>query len=290
LLAAGGSAELRERAGLVRDDLEMVLRLEESRFAGPALGAEDGFDPAAVEAALARAFREYGIDLEALEPAEAAERINARPVRHELAAAVDHWIKLRASMPQAAARVNDELRTRLVAVAQAVDPDEWRNHVRAALAREGVEELRTLSASPRVGELPVYTLSLLGNALDAVGAGREAVHVLRQAQQKYPDDAEINFQLGWALDHRQDAGAKPEPDEVIRFYTVARALRPRNVAIQRFLGEALARQGRLDEAAAVFRKAVELNPDQGRHHDDGRQGKVVDAAGAVESAKRGSTP
>jgi tetratricopeptide (TPR) repeat protein len=109
-------------------------------------------------------------------------------------------------------------------------------------------------------------LSLLGNALDAAGASAEAVHVLRQAQQRYPDDGEINFQLAWALDHRPGPPTDQQAEEVVRFYTVARALRPRNVPFHQVLGSALCRRNQLDEAVAVFRRTVALSPDEVLHH------------------------
>src|SRR6516162_884697 len=107
----------------------MVLRLEETRFPDAAGGAEDGFDRAPTEAKIAGAFREYGIDLESLEPDEAAERIRARPIRHQLVMALDHWIKIRASAPERGLQAADPLLKRLIAVARDADPDEWRNQV-----------------------------------------------------------------------------------------------------------------------------------------------------------------
>jgi serine/threonine protein kinase/tetratricopeptide (TPR) repeat protein len=267
LLAGGGGDELRRRADELRGDLEMVLKLVETRFPDAAGGAEESFlDQAGAEAKIARAFREYGIDIEALDPAEAADRVRGRPIRQQLTLALDHWIKIRTSMPEGNRKANEALRERLLAVVRAADPDVWRNQVRDALARHDLEALRKLAASPRIAELPVHTLSLLGNALEGAGANQESVPVLRVAQQKYPDDAEINFQLGWALDHRPGPPADQDTAEVVRFYTVARALRPRNVALNLYLGHALCKHGKPGEAAAAYRRAVELNPDEVLHY------------------------
>jgi serine/threonine-protein kinase len=266
LLAGGGGDELRRRVQELRNDLEMVLRLEETRLSHAAGGAEDGFERAPTEAKIARAFREYGIDLESLEPEEAAERVRARPIRHQLAMALDHWVKIRATTPQRDHKAGDPLRKRLIAVARAADPDEWRNQVRDALARGEIEALRKLAASPKVGELPVDTLSLLANALEGAGATDEAVHVLRQALAKHPDDSEINFQLAWSLDHRAGPPKEQEAAEVIRFYTVTLALRPRDVAIHRILGQVLCKHNKWDEGITVYRRAIELNPDEAWSH------------------------
>src|SRR5262249_23472095 len=76
----------------------------------------------------------------------------------------------------------------------------------------------------------------------------------------------INFQLAWSLDHgRHPPPVETTKDEVIRFYTVARALRPRNVPVHTVLGHALCNRGRWGEAIAVYHKAIELNPNQVAH-------------------------
>ena len=48
---------------------------------------DDHFDTSPADARYARAFREYGIDVENLEASEAGEWIRARPISRELAAA-----------------------------------------------------------------------------------------------------------------------------------------------------------------------------------------------------------
>jgi tetratricopeptide (TPR) repeat protein len=83
--------------------------------------------------------------------------------------------------------------------------------------------------------------------------------VLRVAQRKYPDDFWINFQLAWSFEY----AAPPKKDlaEAVRFYSVALALRPRNVPTHLFLGRALRNDGKLDEALGVYRRAIVLAPD-----------------------------
>jgi tetratricopeptide (TPR) repeat protein len=253
LLAEDSSDELRGRVRELRKDLEMVLRLEGKWLPRTVPGKEDPSDNVPAEAAYAQAFRDYGIDVESLEPTEAAQRVRARAIRFELTVALDHWANLFPKLPPGTGKGDDTRRKRLFAVARAADPDEWRNQVRDALEQRNAQALHDLAASPRIGELPLRTLSLLGGAL----LGEDSVRVLRQAQQKYPDDFGINFQLGWSL----DGGPKATLDEVVRFWTVARALRPRNIPVHMWLGQKLVEQGKLDEAIAVYRKAVELSPD-----------------------------
>src|SRR5262249_58235465 len=135
----------------------------------------------------ARAFREFGIDVETLEPEEAATRIRARTIRVELALALDQWADRRKKVQGADAPGW----RRLVGLARAADPDALRNRVRDALASRDAPALAEIAAGAEVIDLPAATLSLLVQALDA--ATGEAV--LRQAQRKYPNDFWLNFQL-----------------------------------------------------------------------------------------------
>src|SRR5262249_610937 len=140
-----------------------------------------------------------------------------------------------------------------VAVARAADDDEWRNQVRDALVQGQSETLKQLAASPRIDVHPLQTLSLLGEALQDADA---SVAVLQQAQRKYPHDFWINFQLAWSLERMQP----PRVEESIRYYSVAKALRPRNAPVHLFLGNMLRQGGRLDDAIIEYRKALELQP------------------------------
>jgi serine/threonine protein kinase/tetratricopeptide (TPR) repeat protein len=250
LLADGGSDELRRRVHELREDLRMVLRLEEIRLPRAAGGVEGAYDNAWADASYAQAFRDYGIDVESLEPAEAARRIGDRTIRLELTVALDHWANKRAKIPEGARDAGRRDWKRLLAVSRVADPDPWRNHLRDALEQRDARALTELAASPKIGDLPLQTLSLLAEHLSA----EPAVAVLRLARQQYPDDFWINFQLAWSLDH----GPRPPADEVIRFYTVAQALRPRNLPVHMFLGHKLRASGRLDEALLVYRRAAEL--------------------------------
>src|SRR5262249_54952380 len=91
LLAEDSSEELRGRGRALRKDLEMVLRLVGIRRRREAPGKEDSDGNVAAVAAYAQAFREYGIDVMALDPLEAARRIRAQAIRHELTMALDSW-------------------------------------------------------------------------------------------------------------------------------------------------------------------------------------------------------
>jgi serine/threonine protein kinase/Tfp pilus assembly protein PilF len=253
ILAAGGSEELRRRVRELRNDVEMVLLLEEIWMPRWMHSWGDRYHRRlAVD--YATAFREYGIDVEALEPSAAAARIRARKIRLELALALDSWARLQFIVANPRA---DATARRLLAVARAADPDEWRNRMRTALEQRDSQALNKLAASAEFGNLPGHTLSLLvsSNSLDS---GR-AESLLRQAQQAHPDDFHINFQLAWTLAY--DPRPHPPLDEAIRFYTAALALRPRNAPTWYWLADVLRARGRVDEQITCDRQAIALDPD-----------------------------
>jgi Flp pilus assembly protein TadD len=67
-----------------------------------------------------------------------------------------------------------------------------------------------------------------------------AITLLKRAQRAYPDDFWINYDLAGSL---MGAG---RPDEAVRFYSAAVAIRPRSELAGRRLREALRTAGRPD--------------------------------------------
>src|SRR5262249_3733972 len=234
-VAAGGSEALRARVRETRKDLEMVLRLEQIRMSGPRRG-RTGEDEAFRDAAYARAFRDFGIDMDAVKIGEAAERIRARSVWLELTAALDVWADNR----RVSRKAEDTSWRRLFAIARVADPDPWRNQVRTALEQGDQKTLNQLATSAIVRELPVQSPRLLVYRGHVDFALEKSM--LRQAQREHPDNYELNFQLAW--------GSGPE--EAIRFYSAALAAHPKNAKVRFFLGYALWCRGKRDEALAEF--------------------------------------
>jgi tetratricopeptide (TPR) repeat protein len=152
---------------------------------------------------------------------------------------------------------------RLVALARAVDRDPWRTALRSldytAIGKER-QKLLDLADTAKVSELPPASAQLLGRALRAVGEQDQAEAVLRDAQRLHPGDVWLNYELADLLQDRPALHG----DEIIRFYTAARASRPE---IGHALGHALKNYGRKDEALAVFMELTRLRPDNPRHHN-----------------------
>jgi serine/threonine-protein kinase len=249
-----GSPELTEQVqGLLaaldeeQADRQMVHRLREA-IVGTTLKKERADDGRLVRA-YEEAFRLYGIPVQQISVAEAAERLRARSIRGELAAALDYWADLKREAGE---------RKHLQELAVAVDDDRRRNEIRRALARKDVKALKRLSSPDHAAALPAVTVALLARALAGQRAFTEAEVLLQQARQKHPEDFWINYELGYfASDHRKP----PQLDEAIRFYTAAVAVRSDSPAAHMRLGIALRQRGRPGEALEAFEKALLLQPD-----------------------------
>jgi serine/threonine protein kinase/Flp pilus assembly protein TadD len=215
---------------------------------------EEIFGGQELAAAYARAFQGYGIDMAVLPVEEAAERIRGRSIRLELARALDFW----SSMRRRRGNTGPPDWKRLLAVAKLADPDPWRNGLRDALQCRDRKALEALEASAEVASLSPATLHLLGYALNDVGAADHAVSLLRRAQLQYPGDLWLNDALGWLC---YSTPQPPQYDESVRFYTAARAIRPRNPYMAYSIGRALRDKGSFAEAITEFTKAIELKPD-----------------------------
>jgi serine/threonine-protein kinase len=280
LASGGGGAELQRRVRELLADLRMVAKLEEVRLVRSSV--KDGhFDYEGEDRGYAAAFRDYGIDVETLDPRESVERIGARAIRVELAAALDGWAKTRRWVPQKDRKSWQDL----LAVARAADPDPQRAALRDAVLRRDRSALVQWAAADEVRALPPVTLVLLAADLAEIGGASEATALLRRAQEQHPGDFWINHQLAYHLGKMHP----PQRDEAIRFYTAAVALRPKSPGARLNLGNALSGSGRLDEAAGAARKAIELKPDYAEAHCNlglalADKGRLDEALAAVSQA------
>jgi serine/threonine-protein kinase len=214
----------------------------------------------ASDAAYARAFRDAGIDIDALGSDGAAAKIRGRPsgVALALAAALDDWAaQRRKSRPKDA-----DAWERLVATARAADPEPTRDRLRQLWLEPDQKAQRQplleLAKQADPHGWPPASQTLLAGALDAAGEREAAADLLRRAQAEHPDDVWVNYDLARLLEGLHP----PRTDEAIRFYSVARALRPETA---HELAHALAARGRKDEAVRVFRDLTALRPGIGRH-------------------------
>jgi serine/threonine-protein kinase len=252
-------------------DLQMLERVAEIRA-----NKGDEFEEVDTDADYAKAFKDYGIDVNTLAITDAADQISTRPpvIATELTTALDDWI-----LERKRRKPEDPGWRRLVEVVQAADRDAWRNHLRDMLAQQDIPTLRKMAESAKVQDLPVQSLQLMGQLLAGAGEHQAAVSLLRMAQQHHPNDVWINYTLASSLQEMR------QRDQAIRFYAVAAALRPGSAAHQLGLGRALHTNGDHDGAVAAFHEAIRLNPNYPSAYNDlgfsleakGDHDKAIDA-------------
>jgi serine/threonine protein kinase/Flp pilus assembly protein TadD len=275
LLTAAGRTERPPRLLELHKDLSMAERLEqiyqepkrelkahvlladgqgiEHTSQGQADSAEEEFfSGRQQDARFAKAFQEFGIDLEALEPAEAAVRIRGTSVPQALVRALDQW----AAMRKRARGDDDAFWKKLVQVAQQADLDEWRNQFREALLRRDRPVLEKLADAVPIRDVPPATVYLLGLALKDLAALDKAMAVLREAQRHRPDDYWLNDALGWLS---KDFCRPPRYDDALRYYSITVALRPKSTHTHRAVADVLRKKGAWQEADAEDSKALDLD-------------------------------
>jgi serine/threonine protein kinase/Tfp pilus assembly protein PilF len=274
---ADGLPELRQRVHDLLADLEMFKALEDVRLEQTAV--KDGhFDIVAGDAAYANAFRNYGIDVDALDIEEAGARLRERTIGVPLAAALDNWAMVR----KIAGKPHWQ---RLLAVARAADPDDWRCRLRRALADADRAELRqrvgrdlwALASAPDVESQAASSVLLLAGELRKRNAAA-ALDVVRRAQRRHRGDFWLNYDLAMALRSHKP----PQPDEALRFAMAAVAIRPESPGAQMNLGVALGDKGELDESITCYRQAIVLKPDFAEAHNN--IGTALCAKGAFDEA------
>jgi serine/threonine protein kinase/Tfp pilus assembly protein PilF len=275
LVATGGRSECPQRLEDLKTDLAMAVRLEkiyedskvaqqESLAIGMPSGIstqsrrnseyeEDFFWGRLQDAAFDKAFRDFGINIEAMEPAEAAARIKARTIRVALIKALDDW----AAERKRARGKDDSGWKKVIEVARLADPDEWRNPCREAVLRGDRQALAKLAGAIPIDRVPPATLWMLGSDLTELGARDEGMSLLRKAQERYPDDPNINEALGWFYRIKFQP---PRYEEALRFFSIALALRPRLPRAYRGVAEIFMEKGTVEEAIPPYSRTIDLDP------------------------------
>ena len=202
----------------------------------------------------ARAFRDAGLDLDVIALEQVGRVLKARPPSVVLAvsAALDDWAFQRRSGGSPRERWS-----RPLVAARAADSDPFRDKVRAAVldTKEKSREaaLRALAAAPDAGDLPPASAVLLASSLRDLKAVEPAVALLRTVAGRHPDDMWVNYALAASLEL-----LRPSPgDEVVRYYSAARSIRPETA---HELAHVLERMGHADDALTVFRDLVTRRP------------------------------
>ena len=280
-----------KQAAEFRRDREFVNKLEMIR-----VGRSDHWDPKQTDVEYTAAFRAFGIDFDQVDSKEGGLRIAQRSRPLELASYLDDW----ALMRRRVSGNKDEASWRgLLEAARAADPNPWRGALRAGIGRKGNDLPRKLADDEQaLTEQSTQSLLLLALGLRDLGDRSREERVLQLARRNLPNDFWANYELGeFYLDaHSPDRPHAPlgqlaRVDEVIRYYSVAIAIRPTCGPAHNNLGQCLFELGRVAEATAEFREAVRLMPKDSMKHCNlglalNSEGKEEEAIGELREALR----
>jgi serine/threonine-protein kinase len=239
---------LRAKVCQARADVDFVQELEAMRFQrGTEFLRTGSSDVADWEGRFSQAFQRWGIDMAELEPWNAADQVRNSAIREQLLLALDEWISY----------TEGEKQQTLSAIANGAEYSEWRRALREAELRGDKEKLKELANQDETLKQPAIVLNWLESDLCSAGLIEEAASLLRKAQQRYPGDFWINYELGrfltWDLRPRR-------PGEGVGYLRAALSLRPDNATVLTYLGCALQNKGDRDGAAAAFSRAIALEP------------------------------
>jgi tetratricopeptide (TPR) repeat protein len=206
---------------------------------------------AAVAPLYAKAFLQRKLDPTTGSPEELAQQIMQTPLRYVLVAALDNWALSLTSVDA------EPVQAQLLAVAQRIDPDPWRNQVRNVKNWQDKTKLEALAAKAELAEQTPQLILLLAWRLNQLQG--KALPLLRLALLHHPNDFWLHFDMGvLALD----------PAEQVSAYKAALAVRPQSVIVYSNLADALRLQGHLSEAVACCEKALVLNPKFSAAHNN----------------------
>jgi tetratricopeptide (TPR) repeat protein len=253
--------DVRQRAEQFLADVRMLAELEEIHMRLADTKGGGAFDYSGTEARYAALFPKYGLDVLALDPAEAAARIRSSAIREALLVGLYDWItNLHQWTGVNVVGVEPKHEPKLVhvrQVAEAADDNAWRRTLLAAALARAVPKLKVLvkqrEALEQRGPVLAWVGLVLWFHLELQGILGESL--MRQAQQRHPADFWINYVLANDL-----YWVKRQPAEAVGYCRAAVAMRPSSAEARNLLGRALMDRGDLDSAIATFQQAVVLQP------------------------------
>jgi len=195
-----------------------------------------------VDSQYAAAFRSYGADIDVHRPEEAAAALRECSRSGDVVIGLAGWAYLQRKLLYREGNWPAD-------VLLEVERDETRREMWRAVVDLDLETLLRFAEDPEVFDLPPVALSLLGHALIQAEVGDEhAARFLRDAWARHPDDVRILTFLETASEARL-------------YDTAAMALRPRTAEVRFLRGTMLEKDGREDEALAVWRESFDLDPE-----------------------------
>jgi tetratricopeptide (TPR) repeat protein len=249
--------EQRWREASLVDQLEKARQAE---WPTHITGEARGFAP--IDNAYRTAFMEYGLDVTALNPDEAARRIKISPNRARLVSALDNWAFHKDQWKPSPAGPGEPLRK----IAQLADMDPWRRQLRDSQVVKDREALIRIAEDDAVTRQSSESLMILFHLLEAatnqanlsveepLSVHDPGVRMLLKVQPLHPADYWINVDLAYHLSRDAAMAA-----DAIGYCRAALAVEPRSAWAYVCLGRAFAKRKMLCEAEDAFNKAIELN-------------------------------
>jgi tetratricopeptide (TPR) repeat protein len=211
-----------------------------------------------IDADFARAFRDYGVDLEADDLLPALERIRDRGMNAEVALALDDWGRLRRKVHG----FHSEKAENLLILAMDLDPDPERLRLRQAILDNDKETLLQLAAPEELVKLPPGSIWILSTTLwDNFPEEQPTVYrMYDQALHLHPQDFVLQS-IGGRIYQR--AGRM---EAALACRLVALGLQPDRADTRLSVAESLFFNGRLTDADGAYRAAIEADPSDPQGH------------------------
>jgi hypothetical protein len=232
-------------------DLQWAVQLDAARL-GAAIMFDGKWNPAVAAGEYPPLFARLGLQVEKAEVPLLAEQIGKSRIRHALVAALGDWA---VALPAQ----DHRLLARLLELARAVDPDEWRDQVRDPKNWNDPEALRGLATRIPPERQTPQILVLLAARLAFRGAEPEAANLLRKAVVHHPRDFWLHFVLGTLV---------PDSPEKAGWFQAALAIRPASYPACAFYNLGVALHDGKDDAGAIvaWHKAIAADPNHARAH------------------------
>jgi serine/threonine-protein kinase len=220
------------------------------------------------------------VDVDGPDADAAAAKMRTSEIREVLVSMLYQWIT--------AINERREEAIRLARIGIAADPDPLRGKLVEAAIRADQQAILDLAAQADPVKLSPSSAMLVANCYELAGQAPRALPLLREVIRRHPDDFPINFALAECY---LRIAMPPQPDEAVRFFTAANALRPQNAGVFIEFGHAFERQFRLDDAVQAFREACRPIPEHPGPRDVltlalREQGKLAEAEVICREALR----
>jgi len=238
-------AEIEAEQASAFSDERTRSRLEEIRL------LREDRDGSNQDVAYEAAFAEYGLPIDNLEVAPAADRVQASRIRDDLILGLDEWaiwqLDYRVAGPQRFKK--------LVAIAQRADGNAWRKSLRDMLLAGDVEQMIALAGSEDLSGAPAAGLLVLARLLATRKGNELAVRVFRKARLQWPDDFWIQHDLASQLQ-----GLEGLTEEVVGLSWSCVALRPDSPHAWTDLGVRLLNRGEDRIGYTALERALQVDP------------------------------